>query len=86
VTYLTRQSSSPFSGSEESKKQALDAIEGAKGFIRYEMCKRINLRLAPELHFKPDNTLDEAERMDKLIDKALADDEKKRQELSGGQS
>ncbi len=68
-------------GTDHDKKEALDAIEGATGFIRFQMCKRINLRLAPELHFKLDNTLDEAMRMDALIDKALADDKAKREEL-----
>ncbi len=68
-------------GTDQDKKEALDAIEGATGFIRFQMCKRINLRLAPELHFKLDNTLDEAMRMDALIDKALADDKAKREEL-----
>ena len=68
-------------GTDHDKKEALDAIEGATGFIRFQMCKRINLRLAPELHCKLDNTLDEAMRMDALIDKALADDKAKREEL-----
>ncbi len=68
-------------GDDQAKKEALDAIEGAKGFIRFEMCKRINLRLAPELHFKLDNTLDEAARMEALIDKTLAEDKARREEL-----
>ena len=45
------------------------------------MCKHINLRVAPELHFKLDETLEEAARMEALIDRTLADDEKKRREL-----
>ena len=68
-------------GSDHDKKEALDAIEGANGFIRFQMCKRINLRLAPELHFKIDNTLDEAARMDAIIDRVKAEDKAKREEL-----
>ena len=68
-------------GSDHDKKEALDAIEGANGFIRFQMCKRINLRLAPELHFKIDNTLDEAARMDAIIDKVKAEDKARREEL-----
>ena len=68
-------------GDDNTKAGAMKAIEKAKGFIRFEMCKQINLRVAPELHFKLDNTLEEAARMDALIDKTLADDRKKRQEL-----
>ena len=62
-------------GDDRTKKEAMDAIEHAKGFIRYETVQQINLRVAPELHFKLDNTLDEAERMDALIKKTIADDE-----------
>ena len=65
-------------GTDDEKKEALAALDRAKGFIRFEMCKRINLRLAPELHFKIDNSLDEAARMDYLIDKALKEDKEKR--------
>ena len=61
-------------GDERTKKEAMDAIEHAKGFIRYETVQQINLRVAPELHFKLDNTLDEAERMDALIKKTIAED------------
>ena len=59
----------------------MDAIEHAKGFIRFEMCKHINLRVAPELLFNLAETLVEAARMEALIDKTLADDEKRRREL-----
>ena len=49
-------------GDEKTKKDAMDALEHAKGFIRYEAVQEIKLRVAPELHFKLDNTLDEAAR------------------------
>ena len=68
-------------GSEHDKQEALAAIDGANGFIHFQMCKRINLRLAPELHFKLDNTLDEAARMDAIIDRVKAEDKAKREEL-----
>jgi len=42
--------------------------------------QEIKLRIAPELHFKLDNTLDEAARMDALISKTIADDERRRAE------
>lgn len=68
-------------GDDNTKAGAMKAIEKAKGFIRFEMCKRINLRVAPELHFKLDNTLEEAARMEAIIDRTLAEDKKKREEL-----
>ena len=67
-------------GDDTTKKDAMRALEHAKGFIRCEMCKQINLRVAPELHFKLDNTLDEAARIENAIDKALARDEEIRRE------
>ena len=67
-------------GDEKAKKDAMDALEHAKGFIRYEAVQEIKLRVAPELHFKLDNTLDEAARMDALIEKTIAEDERRRAE------
>ena len=67
-------------GDDKTKQEAMRAIEHAKGFIRCEMVKQINLRVAPELHFKLDNTLDEAEKLDNAINRALARDEEIRQE------
>ena len=67
-------------GDEKTKKDAMAALEHAKGFIRYEAVQEIKLRIAPELHFKLDNTLDEAARMDALITKTIADDERRRAE------
>ena len=37
--------------------------------------------ISPELHFKLDNTLDEAARMDAIIDRVKAEDKAKREEL-----
>lgn len=67
-------------GDENTQKGAMEAIEHAKGFIRYEAVQQINLRVAPELHFKLDNTLEEAERMDALIAKTIAEDERRSKE------
>ena len=47
-------------GDEKTQKEAMEAIEHAKGFIRYETVQEINLRVAPEFSFKLDNTLNNA--------------------------
>ena len=65
-------------GDEKTQKEAMEAIEHAKGFIRYETVQEINLRVAPELSFKLDNTLNNALRMEALIDKTIKDDEARR--------
>lgn len=66
-------------GDDHAKSEALRAIIHASGFIRREMCKHINLRVAPELHFVLDNTIEEAAKMYDLIDKTMDEDNKKRE-------
>lgn len=70
-------------GDKEVCDNAMKAIEHAKGFIRTETVKQIKLRLAPELHFKLDTMLEEATRMDKLIDETIKKDEEIRKRHSG---
>ena len=65
-------------GDEKVQKEAMEAIEHAKGFIRYETVQQINLRVAPELSFKLDNTLNNAIRMEALIDQTIREDEARR--------
>ena len=65
-------------GDEQTQKEAMQAIEHAKGFIRYETVQQINLRVAPELSFKLDNSLNEAIRMESLIEKTIKEDEARR--------
>lgn len=65
-------------GDERTQKEAMEAIEHAKGFIRYETVQEINLRVAPELSFKLDNTLNNAMRMEALIDQTIKEDEARR--------
>lgn len=67
-------------GDDKAKNDALSAIVHASGFIRREMCKYINLRVAPELHFVLDNTIEEAAKLYELIDKTIDDDEKRHKE------
>ena len=66
-------------GNDKEKADAMAAIKHASGFIRCEMCKYINLRVAPELHFELDTTLEDASRLYELIDKTMDEDEKKRE-------
>ena len=65
-------------GDEKTQKEAMEAIEHAKGFIRYETVQEINLRVAPEFSFKLDNTLNNALRMEALIEKTIKEDEARR--------
>ncbi len=55
-------------GTDEQKKEAMDGIKDATGFIRRELAHRINLRNTPELLFHLDNSTEYAIKMSKLID------------------
>lgn len=55
--------------SEDAKKQTIQALEDNVSKIRYEVGKRIRLRLTPELRFIPDDSLERGTRVMDLIDK-----------------
>ncbi len=46
-----------FCNSEEEKKNNLDALKGASGFVRKEVGHRINLRHTPEILFEIDDSI-----------------------------
>ena len=73
-------------GNDKEKADAMAAIKHASGFIRREMCKYINLRVAPELHFELDTTLEDASKLYELIDKTMDEDEKKREKRESSES
>lgn len=55
--------------SEDKKQEIVDAIEKNTPKIRYEVGKRIRLRLTPELRFILDESLERGARITDLIDK-----------------
>ncbi len=59
---------------EKEQKQAIQALEGASGFLRHELAVRLDLRLVPELHFTADRFPDADARVALLLKRA----EKKR--------
>ncbi len=61
-------------GDEQQKKDCQEALKSANGFIRREVVKRVKLRIAPEIHFILDESIEKGIRMSKLIDQALEQD------------
>lgn len=59
-------------GNEKQKKDCLAALQSASGFIRREITRKVRLRLAPELHFEIDESIERGIRMSQLIDEAMA--------------
>ena len=67
---------SVFAGDEETKQHTIDALENNVSKIRYEVGKRIRLRLTPELRFIPDDSLERGTRVTSLIDQLSKDEPK----------
>ena len=51
----------------KSKKNTLDGIKNASGFIRTELARRVNLRYTPELVFELDDTMEYGAKIDSII-------------------
>ncbi|MCU4181221.1 30S ribosome-binding factor RbfA [Bosea sp. BH3] len=49
-------------------KPVLKALEGHKRYIRGEIAHRVNLKYAPDVRFRADESFAEAERIDTLLD------------------
>ncbi len=53
----------------EMKKERLEALKTASPEIRYLVSKKVKLRYMPRLHFTLDNSFEEAERINSLLQK-----------------
>lgn len=51
----------------EKKGTTLKALEGAKGFIRTELSKRVEMRHTPELKFLFDDSIEYGEKIERII-------------------
>ena len=58
-----------FLGKNYMKRDGLDALRRAKGFIKSELAKRIKMRRIPDLTFIVDDSLDKADRIEKILSK-----------------
>lgn len=60
---------SVFTTNDDTKQKTIEALEDNVSKIRYEVGKRIRLRLTPELRFIPDDSLERGTKVMDLIDK-----------------
>ena len=51
----------------KNKKDTLDGLKNASGFMRSEIAKRINLRYTPELSFEIDDSMEYGNRIDNIL-------------------
>ena len=54
-------------GEKTERKQALDGLKSATGFIRSKVAKQLGLKFVPAIEFTYDETEDEAQRIDALL-------------------
>lgn len=55
-------------GDEAEKRAALAALGGARGYVRSRVGESITLKYLPELYFELDRTLEQAARLEQLLD------------------
>jgi ribosome-binding factor A len=55
----------PLGGKDE--RAVVDALDRNKKHLRHEVARRVNLKFAPELRFRRDESFDEAARIDALL-------------------
>jgi len=73
----------PF-GERHSPEEVGEGLRRAAGFLRGEVGRRLGLRHAPRLDFEYDESIERADRLTRLIDHAVRDDQD--DPTSGGHS
>lgn len=58
-------------GDDLKKRETMEGLEKAKGFIRREIGRNLDLRIVPEPIFHLDTQLEEAQKMDELISRVV---------------
>ena len=58
-----------FLGKNYMKRDGLEALRRAKGFIKSTLAKRVKMRKIPDLTFIVDDTLDNAEKIEEILKK-----------------
>lgn len=54
-------------GDDEQRTRSLRGLRSAAGFMRSQIAKQLNLRTAPEVAFEFDPSLEQAERLSRLL-------------------
>lgn len=63
-------------GNEKEKRDSLNVLNKAKGYIRKEVGQRLNIYYAPEISFEEDCSLEYGMKIEKLLNKIHEDDKK----------
>ncbi len=60
-------------GGDERSEEVLQALDGARGFLRHQLASRVRLRSFPRLRFQWDFSQERGARIDELLDKLSAE-------------
>jgi ribosome-binding factor A len=60
-------------GSDDDQKSTLTALRSAAGFLRREIAQRVTLRTVPELEFQLDKSLEQGDRILRLLKQVQSD-------------
>ena len=63
--------------------RAIEGLKAAEGFLKKKLGQRLHLRVMPALRFIEDTTEREAQKMDRLIESAVAADRQSEQAADG---
>ena len=63
-------------GDDQKKKDTMEGLKSASGFIRGELARRVNLRNTPQLQFILDDSIAYGVEMSRRIDEVLAEDQR----------
>ena len=61
-------------GGRQDEAGTIDALNGAAGFMRTELAKKVSLRRVPELSFHWDDSIEHGDRILRLIDEVTGKD------------
>jgi ribosome-binding factor A len=56
-------------GSEQQKKESMEGLSNAAGWIRHELGQRIRMKFLPDIVFREDTSLEYGDRIDELLDR-----------------
>ena len=59
----------------ERVESTIKALRRAAGYLRHRLGQEMRMRSVPELHFQHDASVETGQRMDRLIDAAIASDQ-----------
>ena len=63
-------------GDDKKKKDTMEGLNSASGFIRGELARKVNLRNTPQLQFILDDSIAYGVEMSRRIDEVLAEDQR----------